>query len=785
LFCKQALTTFITDVINACSNNNECPYHAQCLVILEHSPNAIVIDSDASEESTGSNNSRLFLNNYFDKCVVAKMTVIERPHDKCQVYVAKDLGKYFHFSCPTADVCQLYDAIKSRNNSTLEILFIPNACKVFDSENVRVCNGIDVEKEYFFDASNFTSLLEIVHDSAKSSSASDHKSKRSSKSISIGLQTMYSHQQHASRYCMLPHSFPSVPTVKNHQIVLRKNILEVYSFSSKVLSSHFKVNEETHPFSLTLKEPGSCGNVGHIRTGLRDDMQKVLYCDDINTSEPLIPTNIMFESCTVQQAGQLGFHRDTLNCPHLDRTVAVHIPNNNDSKSCLSFLYYSRKCVGDYSNRIQDIERFITSNDDMKICDLTRLCLKSLLEMEGIFNYQGSLFENIESLNDIGQRLEVDPSYACPEVTTFTGLTCFKHGAAFDKMGYYSVFLNVFLSMHYLELITTIDDALSLCIYFGLCCNGTTNIAATWKDIEQNLTFAQEWVSKKGDKTRIFRLLIILEKRRRLKSKSKDLIGCCKLPRFQYANYSANIIEDAELIHRYVKDFLLKCKTKERTTQRNARGNHSMLFKILSSVKGIGPLSFNQFWHSLCLSGILPVSYIQTIAVAPGSGPAKLIQTFYPSCKTAEALYVKLTEVKGKISKLGIHKVTEFFLENQMCELWRLGMRNKVVTKLMTDDNKRAGFRSDDFHRAMVISTPTKNPDIYFQNPFTKQYQHLFRVCDKESLVMRPSFLANSDSRSSTLTCDITYSDEKGILLVKWNGDYVRKGDKTASDWFS
>jgi hypothetical protein len=49
----------------------------------------------------------------------------------------------------------------------------------------------------------------------------------------------------------------------------------------------------------------------------------------------------------------------------------------------------------------------------------------------------------------------------------------FKHGAAFDKMGYFSILLNVFMSMFYMDILKMIDDSISLCMYFGLVCNGT------------------------------------------------------------------------------------------------------------------------------------------------------------------------------------------------------------------------------------------------------------------------------------------------------------------------
>jgi hypothetical protein len=56
-----------------------------------------------------------------------------------------------------------------------------------------------------------------------------------------------------------------------------------------------------------------------------------------------------------------------------------------------------------------------------------------------------------------------------------------------------------------------VDDAVSICIYFGLLCNGTSNLAAAWKDLERNKEYALQWIAENTDKTRVFNLLIQME----------------------------------------------------------------------------------------------------------------------------------------------------------------------------------------------------------------------------------------------------------------------------------
>jgi hypothetical protein len=66
--------------------------------------------------------------------------------------------------------------------------------------------------------------------------------------------------------------------------------------------------------------------------------------------EGINSTNI-FEACTVQPTSALGFHNDAMNCPMIDNTIACFIPcihTETNERYCLSFLYYSMKCVEEH-----------------------------------------------------------------------------------------------------------------------------------------------------------------------------------------------------------------------------------------------------------------------------------------------------------------------------------------------------------------------------------------------------------------------------------------------------
>jgi hypothetical protein len=254
------------------------------------------------------------------------------------------------------------------------------------------------------------------------------------------------------------------------------------------------------------------------------------------------------------------------------------------------------------------------------------------------------------------------------------------------------------------------------------------------------------------------------------------------MPRYQYSNYSVDVVSEADVIHCYVKDFLLR-RSERATESINVYDDRSRLFESLSRIKGVGPLSFNQFWHSLCLCGVLPINYINTTGIAIGSGPAKLIQTYYPECKSADSMDHILHKVKSTITKMGINTVTDFFIENMMCELTRLGNKSKLATTKMKAKDKMIGFASDTFFDALRNVKPSKNPDLYFRSPCTGEYQHMFRVVEKD-LLMRLSFVENDIASSVMLKCYICHDQTTGAVDVSWKGNYVKRNQRSPRSWF-
>jgi len=762
---------YIDNLIALC-NHVDVKYHHQSVVVLESTP----IEPTAKK----------YASNYLNDNKVTTILAIERPQGRGQLYIAEGLSTKYHFSCPTMFLPSLVKTIQqSNNNEDLQLIFIPRSTKLFKGKGITVYNDSSVPG--IFHNGGATSIVEEVLKSGgkKGGERLGSSGKRSNHSFSIGLQTMYAHQQHSARYSMLPQSMPHVPNVKKHPKTLIESILTVYFHVLKLLEEVLPCTG--HPF--VMNESEVCNKYEIVeRHNLRNDF--IMHLQDISNTwhETLQSTDKMFEACTVQPTGALGFQQDLMNCSYMDKTIAFIAPTTTGSDQtyandkCLTYLFYSRKCVGDHAKKMSMIRLY---NNDPKSCKLTKLCLRSMMIIGGVFDYQGSLFEAEESLKDIARRLESDANHICKDVSEFTGLSCFKHGAAFDKLGYYSIFINIFLSLYYNEILINVDDAIGLCMFFGLMCNGTSALAAVWNTVSENERAVKKWLGKRHYQTKLFECLYKLYDKRFGSSRKADgkiLYGNCKLQRYQYANHSLMIIDSASAIHDIVKEFMMwrtaDGKKKRISTQ------HGYLYKKLCAIKGVGPIAFNQFWHSMCLCGLLPPSHIQLSTVGQRSGPAKLIQTFHPNIKSPEGLQQQLLDVTMNLNQLGFKKVTEFFVENQLCEVWRIATFGHLFKKGMTQEDKCEAFMDDAFQLMIQNANPTRNPDIYYCNPFTNEYQQLFRVVGKE-LVMRPLFISNRNTGTVNVHCNISCAIANGSITVNWTGELLRNMGKDPRDLFA
>ena len=130
--------------------------------------------------------------------------------------------------------------------------------------------------------------------------------------------------------------------------------------------------------------------------------------------------------------------------------------------------------------------------------------------------------------------------------------------------------------------------------------------------------------------------------------------------------------------------------------------------------------------------------------------------------------------------------MSEFFLENMMCELWRLATKLKLLSNPnLTDKQRKDLFSSNEFQEHVLTATVSKNPDIYYVNPFTDKYQNLFRVIGSD-LHMRPSNLSQNNSSSVTVVCTIDHNCiSGGKTEVSWSGELIRTKQIIPSSLFT
>jgi hypothetical protein len=168
---------------------------------------------------------------------------------------------------------------------------------------------------------------------------------------------------------MLPHSKPHVPTVKQHKFCIRKILLAGFQSTAGMLSNTKVCGGYDHPFIIDGKD--NCHSKTYVleRQNLRAELAQQLLGDDIEKPCFVLSSDVMFESCSIQPTGALSFHQDVLNCPSMDSTFALHLPFHSSSK-CLSLLYYSRKCVGDFAVRMSNIQEV---HEDISVCSLSAM----------------------------------------------------------------------------------------------------------------------------------------------------------------------------------------------------------------------------------------------------------------------------------------------------------------------------------------------------------------------------------------------------------------------------
>jgi hypothetical protein len=341
---------------------------------LSYQHHSIVIVEDALIKETTSGSE--CIKNYFNTNRVQCLIAVECPSQRAQIHMSSGLQNNYHFSCPTIFLPELRESIQCVHNPlVVELLFIPcTVCSFLLQDCLHVLNDIDVSKQ-----SSYTHIKEILNavtgtGSHSSSIALGTSTVHSRFALCIGLQTIYLHQQHLSRFCMLPRSNPHVATVKNHPKFLSDTMILVYKYATESLCNH-SMNASGYPCQM-MEGSWSDTYMKHRRM-LRADLCNLLCADNVDG----IDDSNIFEACTVQHTLlSLGCHKDAMNSSQMDKTIACLTPckkGEDIASDCLSFLYYPRKCVDEHARHlVSQIETFLSGEEKSR---LSTLALKSMM----------------------------------------------------------------------------------------------------------------------------------------------------------------------------------------------------------------------------------------------------------------------------------------------------------------------------------------------------------------------------------------------------------------------
>ena len=752
---------------------DEYPFDRQCLIIFDR-----VLPATTNMNFTTQSN-------LLDNVIIA-----ERSSVLWQLYVAKDLGQRDHFGCPTSNVIHLVQSMRTIRPK-LSFTFIPERCPMYKNVFFRICSFMPAPNDEL--ATYVPLLLKSSFPDFPTTSANSKRG--SAPAHSIGLQIQCAHQHHLSRFCQNNNTIPSV------------NLGSPFSVQAKKLFLHATLSllekeKEVFEMSFSPFVPEST-NVTLIksRAALKETLVSHLDPSGEALSAHVLINPIEFpDNSTLRfSKGLLGRHNDDLNGKGQDdNTLSLHAPTkieslfNKDellpgskiSKKLLkcgvstgrlapNLLLYTRHIASTYAASVRDRTEFLESETS---CGLAKLVMRLLLTCQKPIDYQGYYFERAESFADYANQMVGQSQHVSSSIT----MNHFHTLASFDKMGFLSIVLHVFFSLHFHKFIQTEDDSISFCLYFGLFCNGTVQLVKVWQTIlAERVAFAESvslhnrdlfWIFERAD------LQVFLnsgEPGTVDPTKWNDRTGNSHLPRFQFNTHGPAVIKK-ELKHiRSTIKIILKCR--RATPTLSNRNLHDMFTTELSKFKHVGPMRLNQLFSALCLTGLFPLrAMTDCISISTTTNPGKLLSAYRKS--SDKDLETTLENLLENLKSRGFTKLTHFFLENMLCEMYR---HLDAGTKRLLKDpkNKPANISHNILQKAMEIpkflqtiinATRSQRSDVYFKDTQINEWQHLFSIIDRKNIMqleMRPSTAINTVKKTCNVKVHVTY-DENNELVV-------------------
>ena len=765
----------VMDFLENHKYKDDYPFDKQCLVILDH-----VLP--ATSNPSFSTKSKLLQN----------IIISERSSVQWQLYVAKDLGKRDHFGCPTSNVIHLIESLQMIQPN-LSFTFIPERCPVYKSPMFRISSFMPSPDD---EVATFMSLL--LKTSLPDFPTTSSTSKRGSAlAHSIGLQYQCANQHHLSRFCQNNNSIPSVNLGSPFSSEAKRHLLHV---SLSVLEKEKEIFENANsPFALV-----NVTDETYVETRIELKQSLVSYLDpsgDVLKQHIDSKVSEFPDNATLRMSkGLLGRHNDDLNgkAPD-DNTLSLHAPTQIDSlfdanemlpstrlskfipksgrvrgKVAPNFLLYTRKIASNYAFAVSNRAEYLSSEQS---CPLARLVMRLLLTCQKPIDYQGFIFEREESFSTFADRMSSDRNHVSSKVTQ----KHFHTLASFDKMGFLSIVLHVFFSLHYHGVIMTEDDSIDYCIYFGCFCNGTVQLVRVWLHILANRVVPHGQSRPVGD-GQLFRLLERADLKVYLTDKASapvdrnkwnSLTGNSLIPRFQFNHRGPPAIKrNLQLIRVAIKKIV---KYREATPDLSNQDLHEMFFTEMSKFNGIGPMRCNQLFSSLCLTGLFPIQAMaDCICLSVSTNPGKILNAYV---RPHEASIEIALETLLKCLKLhGFNRLTHFFLENMLCEMYRHldeDTKQKLRDTKLSDDFfgavLRKGLEMPEYLERVVNATKSAKSDVYFKDTCKDEWQHLFSIVERKNttqLEMRPSTsMLDAHNRSGNVKIHVDYDKNRNLVV--------------------
>jgi hypothetical protein len=584
----------------------------------------------------------------------------------------------------------------------------------------------------------------MVESLINSGESSKSESKGSARNFSLGLQSRSSHTMYLARFSMLPQAKP-IPNIKLDASSTgtdeRARLLTLHYACIALAKEKFGVD----PFKNHNKDP----HYNKARGGIRKSF--AAFMDQSSTSSLHSQQSASIaESFSLRENDGVQFHMDKMNCSSDDVTMSLSMlvpshsihdiskfhPSVSNGNVSINFLGYTRDIVHSFAVAESRRAKYL---EDPSSCSLVKVCLNLLSLVKCPADYQGFLWENAEkSFHDRAthlsqsSHLSFKASHAIRHENWF-GKSELILGtpAAFDIMGYYSIFSHIHLSLHFHEFLLTKKDAIDLCVYFGLICAGTSCLARTWGKILSRVDHFHAMYLNHG----LFNVLCAAEP-------EATNLGNAVLPRIISDGFSAS---EMLKVYKDTSSAILRLSTACDFTGKKAASNS--FTTIMTTIKSLHPkissTKFQCFFVALCLSSILPLSMLKHGTIEGNSRVDSLLHIFFNSKKQKQSRPQSFENLQKQLFQLGHTKLTRTFLENMLSQMVTIaGGRANLNKGYLTSEAFMDSVKED-----MSIADA---PDLYFFD------------C--------PSSVINDPGHSSRLCIEIKFLEDQSMTVIATSG---------------